>query len=154
MSYSRPFNPATDTFITEGSVINPCLTNFYKEPLREWINAHRNSDYFIKSEQTIGTREHFTFQAFLNGNMIGERVGELPCPELCLPGQPFFEYKKFDPQHLFELVNQVAGLENIVLHKCFINEGAGQIDSYAIYGHDGQGPMNNPQIHKIYVSIQ
>ncbi len=154
MSYSRPFNPATDTFIKEGSVINPCYTGFYRVPLCNWMLNNQNSQYFMKGEASIGTRMHFTFQAFQNDILIGEKIGELPCPDLCLPGPPFTELKKFNLQHLFQLAFQVVGLEYIVLHKCIINDGAGQIDSYAIYGHDGQGPLINPHIHVIYVSMQ
>ena len=153
MNYSRSFNSLSDIIISQGSASNPCLTSFFKLPLCEWLLNVQPADYYIKSEVLIGSTLHFTFQAYRNNSQQGVKIGELPCPEQCLPGQPFLEFKKFNPEHLFELAFQVVGANYIVLQKCTVNEGLGPVDSYAIYGHDGQRPMDNPQLHKMYVSI-
>jgi len=154
MNYSRSFNPLSDILISQGSASDPCMTSFFKFPLCEWLLNVQPADYFVKSEEYIGPRLHFTFQAYRNNSQQGVKIGELPCPEQCLPDQPFLEFKKFKPEHLFELAFQVVGANYIVLQKCKVNEGSGPVDSYAIYGHDGHRPMDNPQLHKIYVSIQ
>ncbi len=152
MSFSRPFDKATDSYISQGSPSDPCTTNFEKAPLCSFLLSHAQAAYFEKSHTIIGSRTHFTLSAIdANGNNMATHVGELPCPDQCLPGQPLLEFNKFELDHLRAVLCDSIVVEYLSLQKCTVNG----VPSYAIYAHTGSMPLRDPGLgHKVYVSIQ
>lgn len=150
--YSRLFDPQTDTLITQGDIFNPCITNFNAISFCSFVQTNSGAAFFEKGERVISSRRHFSLIAKdSSGSSLAEYVGELPCPDHCLPGQPFILFSKFDPSHINDIVCNSMVIKYLSLQKCLVN----QTDSFAIYAHTGEIPLRNISLgHKVYVSIQ
>lgn len=151
MQYSRQFKPQTDSLVFFGSTNNPLLTNFSVHSLCSVILNNDQIRYFKPNYITLGARTHFTLEA-LNSthNLITIIVGELPCPDNCLAGQPFVDHQ-FEADHLKEIICNTMNIQFLVLHRCHISPS---IDSFAIYGHSGTYPLRDIALgHKIYVAL-
>lgn len=152
MSYSRFFDVKTDSLITHGDIFDPCITNFNAISFCSFVQSNAGASYFEKGERIIGSRRHFSLIAKdSSGSSLAEYVGELPCPDNCLPGEPLTSFNKFHPDHINEIVCNSFVIKYLSLQKCLVN----QVMSYAIYAHTGDIPLRNVDMgHKVYVSIQ
>ncbi len=150
MSNSRPFNPATDSFIINGTPENPCLTNFFKASLFTFILNNESAVSFEVDKVSISGNIHFVLKGINDqGQITGSKVGELPCPEHCLPGQPILPHR-FDRDHLEIVLCNSPVIEYLTVHRCRVNNTS---ESFAIYAHTGTVALRNPALgHKIYVA--
>lgn len=152
MDYSRVFDPETDQLIHSGSQLDPCVTNFFKGPVATFISNHQSSDYFEVESVNLSGQVHFQLKAHPDGGQTPVHIGEMPCPEHCLPDQPLIQFNKFDRDHLSDILsNSPVHIQFLCIHRCRIN---GTTDSFAAYGHTGTQALTDvDRGHKVYVSV-
>lgn len=147
MNYSRPFMPGSDHLVSSGTYENPCLTNFYVAPFASFIASNEKEKSFVVGKAVIAGKPHFTLETTSSPTKV--LVGDLPCPENCLPGQPLAPYY-FDQVHINNIISDSPlALQYICIHRCKTIDK----DTFAMYGHTGTIPLIDPNLgHKIYVA--